>query len=226
MPPTDAAVPNRPVEVAEDLDFRASRRRSQARREHAARGRSRDRARRFAAIACTGLGLAAASVAVAQDGGGAAAQRGTAMTLAVGSSGERVAALQARVGAVADGIFGPRTRAAVRRFQRAQGLPVTGVADAATLSAAGVHAGSAAPRAVARPAPSATLQRIAQCESGGNPTSIGGGGRYRGKYQFSRETWRSVGGSGDPAAAPEAEQDRRAAILLAREGTSPWPNCA
>ena len=69
------------------------------------------------------------------------------------------------------------------------------------------------------------LQAIAQCESGGNPRAIGGGGMYRGKYQFSRETWAAVGGSGDPAAAPEAEQDRRAALLYARAGSSPWPVC-
>jgi hypothetical protein len=35
-----------------------------------------------------------------------------------------------------------------------------------------------------------------------------------------------MGGRGDPAAAPEAEQDARAAALLRREGGSPWPNCA
>ena len=69
------------------------------------------------------------------------------------------------------------------------------------------------------------LQAIAQCESGGNPRAIGGGGAYRGKYQFDYGTWASVGGSGDPAAAPEAEQDRRAAMLYARAGSSPWPVC-
>jgi hypothetical protein len=69
------------------------------------------------------------------------------------------------------------------------------------------------------------LQAIAACESGGNPHAIGGGGAYRGKYQFDYGTWASVGGSGDPAAAPEAEQDRRAAILLQRSGTTPWPVC-
>ena len=43
-------------------------------------------------------------------------------------------------------------------------------------------------------------------------------GTYRGKYQFDRETWRAMGGSGDPADAPEAEQDRIAALaLLARQ---------
>ncbi|MEX2197030.1 MAG: transglycosylase family protein [Thermoleophilaceae bacterium] len=72
---------------------------------------------------------------------------------------------------------------------------------------------------------SPALQSIAACESGGNPSAIGGGGLYRGKYQFSRSTWASVGGSGDPAAASEAEQDRRAAMLYARAGASPWPVC-
>ena len=69
------------------------------------------------------------------------------------------------------------------------------------------------------------LEAIAACESGGNPRAIGGGGTYGGKYQFSRETWASVGGEGDPADAPEAEQDRRAAILYARSGASSWPVC-
>ncbi len=59
----------------------------------------------------------------------------------------------------------------------------------------------------------AHLASIAACESGGNPRAIGGGGAYRGKYQFSYATWAAVGGSGDPAAASETEQDRRAAIL-------------
>jgi hypothetical protein len=77
----------------------------------------------------------------------------------------------------------------------------------------------------AAPAASPQLEAIAQCESGGDPTAIGGGGLYRGKYQFSVSTWQSVGGSGDPAAAPEAEQDRRAAILLARSGPGQWPVC-
>ena len=69
------------------------------------------------------------------------------------------------------------------------------------------------------------LEAIAACESGGNPAAIGGGGAYRGKYQFDYGTWASVGGSGDPAAAPEAEQDKRAAMLYAQAGASPWPVC-
>lgn len=70
-----------------------------------------------------------------------------------------------------------------------------------------------------------TLEAIAQCESGGDPGAIGGGGKFRGKYQFDYQTWAGVGGSGDPAAAPEAEQDYRAARLYAQRGAAPWPVC-
>jgi hypothetical protein len=72
---------------------------------------------------------------------------------------------------------------------------------------------------------SATLSSIASCESGGDPTAVSADGAYRGKYQFDYGTWASVGGSGDPAAAPEAEQDYRAALLYASSGSSPWPIC-
>jgi hypothetical protein len=68
------------------------------------------------------------------------------------------------------------------------------------------------------------LEAIAACESGGNPSTNTGNGFY-GKYQFTQSTWESVGGTGNPAAAPEAEQDKRAAMLLAQSGSSPWPVC-
>ena len=71
----------------------------------------------------------------------------------------------------------------------------------------------------------ATLESIAACESGGDPTAVSSDGTYRGKYQFHPSTWESVGGSGDPAAAPEAEQDYRAALLYVSSGSSPWPIC-
>jgi soluble lytic murein transglycosylase-like protein len=70
-----------------------------------------------------------------------------------------------------------------------------------------------------------TLEAIAACESGGDPAAVDASGTYRGKYQFDSGTWASVGGSGDPAAAPEAEQDYRAAVLYSRSGSSPWPVC-
>jgi len=71
----------------------------------------------------------------------------------------------------------------------------------------------------------AVLERIAQCESGGDPRAVSSGGLYRGKYQFDPATWRAVGGSGDAADAPEAEQDVRAARLYAQRGSAPWPVC-
>lgn len=71
----------------------------------------------------------------------------------------------------------------------------------------------------------ATLESIAACESGGDPTAVSSDGTYRGKFQFDYGTWESVGGSGDPAAAPDAEQNYRAALLYSRSGSSPWPVC-
>ncbi len=71
----------------------------------------------------------------------------------------------------------------------------------------------------------ATLDAIAACESGGDPTVVDASGTYYGKYQFDLGTWASVGGSGSPADASEAEQDYRAALLYSRAGSSPWPVC-
>lgn len=63
------------------------------------------------------------------------------------------------------------------------------------------------------------------CESSGNYQVTNFSGKYRGAYQFDQKTWESVGGTGDPAAAAPAEQDKRAAILYATRGSSPWPYC-
>ncbi len=79
------------------------------------------------------------------------------------------------------------------------------------------------------PAPAVTvspaLAAIAACESGGDPAAVSSTGAYRGKYQFSTATWQAVGGTGDPAAAPEAEQDLRATILYEQSGPGQWPAC-
>jgi peptidoglycan hydrolase-like protein with peptidoglycan-binding domain len=138
-----------------------------------------------------------------------------------------VAAAQRRLGIAADGVAGPQTRRAVRRFQRRNGLTVDGVLGPQTLAALGVRASGAARSAssAARSA-GALLESIALCESGGDPTVVSPNGRYRGKYQFTRATWRDMGGSGDPARASEAEQDRLAARLMAQRGPGAWPACA
>ena len=70
-----------------------------------------------------------------------------------------------------------------------------------------------------------TLDAIAACESGGDPTAVDASGTYYGLYQFDTGTWASVGGSGSPAAASEAEQDYRASLLYSRAGSSLWPVC-
>jgi hypothetical protein len=71
----------------------------------------------------------------------------------------------------------------------------------------------------------ATLESIAACESGGDPTAVSSDGTYRGLYQFDLGTWESVGGHGDPIEASAAEQSYRAALLYSRSGSSPWPVC-
>ncbi len=85
------------------------------------------------------------------------------------------------------------------------------------------------------PAPSSTDRRdlpsaeawaeLRWCESRGDYTALNPSGKYRGAYQFDQATWKSVGGTGDPAAAPPDEQDRRARLLYERRGSSPWPFC-
>ncbi|HEV2875042.1 MAG TPA: transglycosylase family protein [Thermoleophilaceae bacterium] len=69
------------------------------------------------------------------------------------------------------------------------------------------------------------LRSIRWCESRNKPRAVGGGGAYRGLYQFSFRTWYVVGGAGDPAAAVRHEQTWRAWLLLSRHGSGHWPVC-
>ena len=231
-------------DLSSPLPWRRSLRASRERRgARARRRRLALRGRAGIALTVVVTGFAAAG-ALAQapappDGGGASPAANAS------GGGASVAAIQRALGLPADGVYGKRTRAAIRRFQRQHGLAVDGVAGPQTLAALGLggggdtsasDAGASATGAVdssnaaAGSAPdastSATLERIAQCESGGNPTAVSADGQYRGKYQFDRATWERIGGTGDPAKATEAEQDRLAAKLLAQSGTSPWPVCS
>ncbi|MFV0524891.1 MAG: ubiquitin-like domain-containing protein [Acidimicrobiales bacterium] len=65
---------------------------------------------------------------------------------------------------------------------------------------------------------------LANCESSGNPRAVNPAGYY-GLYQFSLSTWRSVGGTGNPADAPASEQTQRAQTLYNRSGAGQWPHC-
>lgn len=66
-------------------------------------------------------------------------------TLSTGATGAKVLELQRRLRAAGfdpgplDGQFGPKTTAAVKAFQRRQGLPVTGVVNSATAMALGLR---------------------------------------------------------------------------------------
>jgi hypothetical protein len=197
---------------------------------------ARFRFRTAALVACAVLTVGSgAAVAAGSDTSTQSAEN--APTLRLGSTGSSVKAVQRRLRVPVTGYFGRQTQAAVKRFQRSRGLKADGIVGPATARALGVKigrtsyaSGGAAPssssgssRRVRLPA---VLKRIAQCESGGNPRAVSRDGRYRGKFQFDMATWRSLGGKGDPAAAPESVQDRLALKLYRQRGTAPWANCA
>jgi peptidoglycan hydrolase-like protein with peptidoglycan-binding domain len=202
-------------DAARTIAYRRSLRAARLRRNAARlRRRRRLRSRRSILVATAGV-LFASAGAIAQQ----AAGPDGAM------SADTIAAAQRALGVDPDGVVGPRTRAATKRFQRKNGLTADGVLGPQTLKELGVDADDAAQERAAS-AGDAALERIAACESGGDPTAVSADGQYHGKYQFSLQTWKQMGGDGDPAQASEAEQDRIAAKLLRQAGTTPWPNCA
>jgi hypothetical protein len=184
----------------------------------------------LAALLALAVMVIAAVPALADPGvsasGGATAS--TEVIVKRGDRGSAVRRIQEELGISADGIFGEQTERAVKRFQRSHNLEPDGIVGPLTRGALGLRPFSSrsvrrtSSRSVGVPA---ILRRIAECESGGNPRAVSPGGQYRGKYQFSRETWRSLGGSGDPADAPEWQQDQLALKLYRLRGTAPWPNC-
>jgi resuscitation-promoting factor RpfB len=175
--------------------------------------------------------LLAAVPALADPGATASGGASAASEVVVkrGDRGSAVRKIQEQLGIPADGVFGAQTERAVKRFQRSHELVPDGIVGPLTRGALGLAPFSS--RSVRRTSDLTVrvprvLRQIAECESGGNPTAVSPGGQYRGKYQFSRETWRHLGGSGDPADAPESVQDRLALKLYQLRGTAPWPNCA
>jgi peptidoglycan hydrolase-like protein with peptidoglycan-binding domain len=82
------------------------------------------------------------------------AQRGDPTTL---QAQERLAALGFDPG-TADGIMGPRTRAAIRAYQRRSGLRVTGTLDSATVQGLGVGVAAAPRTSTTAAAPPATVE--------------------------------------------------------------------
>lgn len=96
----------------------------------------------------------------------------------------------------------------------------------APVAASTSSGGSSAPASTTPVASGDVWAALAQCESGGNPARVSDSGKYHGLYQFSVETWKSVGGSGLPSQASAAEQTERAQILQARSGWGQWPACS
>ena len=175
--------------------------------------------------------LAVAAVPALADPGASSSGGASASSEVVvkrGDRGSAVRSIQQELGVAADGVFGPQTERVVMRFQSRRDLVPDGIVGPLTRGALGLRPFSS--RSVRRTSTRsvdvpAALERIAQCESGGNPRAVSPGGQYRGKYQFSRTTWRAIGGSGDPADAPEWLQDRLALKLYRQRGSAPWPNC-
>lgn len=179
------------------------------------------------AIGAVGTGVAHADNPSADSGA-----VGTDIILKKGDRGPAVKAVQRKLSLHADGVFGAGTARAVKRFQKRSAITADGIVGPATRDALKLRPFTS--RSVTRKrskTPSsgnapAVLEKIAQCESGGDATAVSKNGRYFGKYQFSKATWKAQGGQGaDPSAAPEAEQDRVALKLYKAEGTDPWPVC-
>jgi hypothetical protein len=221
---------NRSNDAARD-PWRASLRSSRERRAAARRARQWTlRRRSVAACACAVTALGG-GVALAGNGGTGSTTESAAVSpasLSPGSSGPAVKQLQRKLGVKTTGFYGPLTKRAVKRFQRRSGLKADGIAGSATLARLGIDAARDAGADTGGPSAGvpAVLQRIAQCESGGDPSAVSADGRYYGKYQFDMPTWQAMGGSGNPAEAPESIQDRLAVKLYRQRGTAPWGRCA
>jgi soluble lytic murein transglycosylase-like protein len=70
-------------------------------------------------------------------------------------------------------------------------------------------------------------RKTAECESGRDPDAIGGGGMYRGAFQFMKSTWKSAPKSpgGDPIDYNYKTQAVVAVALKNKDGAHHWPVC-
>lgn len=76
------------------------------------------------------------------------------------------------------------------------------------------------------------LEKLRQCEAGGNYEAVDRSGSFRGAYQFTRGTWDGVAARHfpwleglDPAQVEPWWQDAMARALWSERGRQPWPVC-
>jgi peptidoglycan hydrolase-like protein with peptidoglycan-binding domain len=101
------------------------------------------------------------------------------ITLRTGSEGRQVRLLQQALGIPVDGVYGPETEAAVRRFQATRGLTVDGVVGGATSRALANHApptlsGAAVVRDLTGEARQAAPDEVQEAASATAPTAAAG----------------------------------------------------
>ncbi len=174
-----------------------------------------------------GAGMAAAATSAGLLAAAAPATAAGPLTtlLEQGSQSSAVAQVQHALHLQpASGRFGPRTKRAVRAFQRRGHLIVDGIVGPQTWDAL-FHI---------TPAPASTTPTtasrggysipsgIVQCESHGNYSAVNPSSGAGGAYQILPSTWRAYGGQGLPQEASPAEQDRIASEIYARQGPSAW----
>ena len=127
-----------------------------------------------------------------------------------------------------------RARAAAVRMARAFTRPAQ--AERSRWAAKPLRPLSSRPHPVEKPPPMTDLQRaeslpepwrsIVRCESVRDRSwQLSSSSHARGWFQFLPSTWRSLGLSGDPAAAPFEEQYAAARELARRDGLRAW-ECA
>jgi Transglycosylase-like domain len=166
----------------------------------------------------------AAQQAAAQRAAEEAAQQAAAQQAAAQQAAQQAAARQAAQEAAAE--------QAQRSAQTAtQGLPVNNglVTVVRTIVA------PAPPPPPPPPAPAPTSSgytplggvwlQLRECESGDNYAENTGNGYY-GAYQFSEQTWSSLGYPSYPYLEPPEMQDQAAEKLQAEAGWGQWPACA
>ena len=214
-------------DLSNHVPWLESKRRSRARRKEARQARSRDRRRKTGAIVAAATLTFAAGGALAQSGGDRLErrpQRGLHRRRAAvrprHHARRRLRPEHAPRRAQLPAQPGPR-----RRRHRRPGDARPSRPRELGLGRRDRSSGTASNGATAT-APNATLAKIAACESGGNPAAVSASGQYRGKYQFSRQTWAEYGGTGDPAAAPESVQDPSPPSCSPPAARSPGPSAA